>query len=1154
MKVKRAIVDVSSLIWTNLQGGKDVENGRQVPLGDKTVQVNGWLYGYEKAIGNIKLALEDLGLTPRDLILVIEGMQSKALRTSIYQGYKAGREKAPEVYPEFTKARDAFVSALRALGAHAVSQDGIESDDVLGYLARNLRGTTTIISGDKDLAQCVVQGGGWDVHHWRAGVMDANPFGDFPHQFIPVYIALVGDPGDKISGAPGFGASAWNQMLSVFGLGALPAMEALIRERQLDKLVEDLTQMPKLQKIIDGKDEVYRSYELGRLHIDKVNTMRRPLQWQPGFNGLAPCDEPLLKQYATRNAVIEASNYARFLPWIKAALGASPFAALDVETSTPQESDDWLAVQKDGEGKDMVDVFGSSLTSIQITFGAAAEFTIYLPIDNVESERNLTLDQVKVILQALPEKNEVYVHNASFELPVVRREIDLENGHPWRGFLPNVVDTALMANYVDENESVGLKSLSKRLMMYDQVDYDTVTTKTYDIIQWNKRRKSSMGDAGTILDISDEQVYKVQHKMNQMTIEEVLDYGVDDTRVTAGLAGYFQIVMELEQTDAIFRSVEQFPAYLTAQAFLNGVPFNLTTMGQQQEDDKVAYDKAWATLRDYLINVGFTGTVFTPITEITPATLKDAFFQLTGRELETRFRILSKVANAMEEQAEGDSSVALLADAARRDDIVTINTMLRDRFKGEPVLDLGSTRQVAKLLYDVIGIPIRIVGASTEVERAKKPELCAALDQFSKYRQGKASRPNDEAMKLVRTKAKVDDTAIDSALAFDAHMLSDETRAALRAIGTMKTVMTRESLFYKNYWACLHWRDGRHHPSIRQSSTATRRYSAANNNVTQLPKKGEGVKFRGNFVPHTRLGVVCSADFSGQELRLSAENSQDKNLKACYVGDHLKDVHSITAAGAMVLKWGAAVVEEAFGRFGTGLSHDEEGSYVLFSRLRELGKEDPLGKQADDLRKSAKNVNFASIYGAKAPKLADTLIMPLEDAQLFLDSRNRMFPGLNDASLRAEEFCKQYGYAKTMLGARRHLRALITSDNRAISSRAARQAFNFEIQGSAAEQTKLSMARLWLNERWHQLDVEFWFPVHDELVWSSAIDDAQESLRIVNEAMTAQYAGMSIPVLSSLSLGPNFGTQIEVGDWYIPERISKAVEKIKKEYLHVQDQ
>jgi DNA polymerase I-like protein with 3'-5' exonuclease and polymerase domains len=361
----------------------------------------------------------------------------------------------------------------------------------------------------------------------------------------------------------------------------------------------------------------------------------------------------------------------------------------------------------------------------------------------------------------------------------------------------------------------------------------------------------------------------------------------------------------------------------------------------------------------------------------------------------------------------------------------------------------------------------------------------------------------------------------------------------------MKKVMTRRSLFYKNYWKALHWKDNKLHCNINQAAAVTRRYSASDQNITQVPKKGEGVEFRENFEPHEEDAVVTSIDFSGQELRLAAEESQDKNMLACYVGEKLKDIHSITAAGAMPLKWGLNYVAELYSKYGTDLPVDNEGQYELFVRVHKtLGKEDPLTKKADDLRKDAKNVNFGAQNGAKAVKLAETLIMPVEDAELFLEARSKMFPDVDKTADRIAAEAAKLGYATTMLGARRHLREAMLSDDRGAADRAARQAWNYRIQGSAAEMTKLAMGRLWKQGTYFKYNARFIAPIHDELVSSVARKDAVAFLKEKNAAMTQPYAHMKVPILASISLGPNFGKQIECGDWFIQDRIEKALNDV----------
>jgi DNA polymerase I-like protein with 3'-5' exonuclease and polymerase domains len=721
----------------------------------------------------------------------------------------------------------------------------------------------------------------------------------------------------------------------------------------------------------------------------------------------------------------------------------------------------------------------------------------------------------------------------------------------WHGFLPNVRDTAIGSSYVDENRSRGLKSLSKDLLGYEQETYDSATTKEYLKSAWNGKGKV----LGEWQEEDGAEWVKVQHKMNELTARQVLSYGADDTICTAAVAVHFRCVMEIEKTWHVYEQVETYPAYLTALAFVQGTAISLEDMRAMEKEDDAAYDAAAPVLRQYLMDIGFDGTQCPVYTEMTPANIKEGYQHITGREHpKTLIRTLSKLAKLLEVHAdeltaEGEDDIAnkvrVLSIVVGSGEMEYFNKLVAENFNGEPKLDLASPKQMKELLYTHMKLPVKVINDVTPLEKEKNPELFAAVQRFKKIRAGSEQGVlTDEQKALMKLKAKTDDTAIDFALAFDADVIDDAARAALKAIGVMKSVMTRRSLFYKNYWNIRHWKDGLVHAQANQCAAVTRRYSMSNPNLQQLPKKGEAVKFRGIFKPHKRNAVVTSIDFVGQELRLAAERSQDKNMLACYVGSKLKDIHSITAAGALEMKWGREIVDELRKTYGADLDRSEDGTYDLFLRLRKLGKNEPVGKKADDLRKDAKNVNFGAQNGAKAVKLSETLVMPVEDAQLFLDARSAMFPGVDEAAERAAEEAKRTGYALTFMGARRHLREAIMSDEKGAADRAARQAWNFEIQGSAGEMTKLAMAEMWVRGIFFKYDARFIAPIHDELVDSVTREDAVEFLREKHACMTKAYSTMKVPILGSISFGPDFADQYECGDWFIEENIRKSLNDI----------
>lgn len=1140
--VKRAIVDLRSILWTGLLASKDIEFGRKVMFDGKEVHVNSADHGYDNALDHLLTVLAELKIQPRDMILVDDGRNAKGFRQHMFAGYKDGRDQAPEVTEQFNIAKERLIKALLGVGAQLVWQEAMEADDVACYIAKHLKGERWLVSNDGDwTASCDPDNG---INVLRAGMKNYNPYGPFDFKYVPIYKALVGDSSDGYRGAYKFGEKAFLKLIEKFGEDGLDLMKELIEKKQLSKLAEDVGEMPELKRIIDGAEEVYTSYALAKLYPEKVNTLRRPLQWRAGMvQDISKCEDERLRKFHTQVRLIHADNYNEAKEWARKQIELSEYVTLDIETSTPPESDEWLMLQDKDDGN-VVDVFGSELTGLGMTFGPNMQYTFYLTHDHVEEERlcNLTREQVRDFVDMVPRHKVTVVHNAQFELPVLYNEWgeDWKDDPVYHGFLRNVRDSRILSSYVNENRRANLKSLSSEVLGYEQVTYQQVTTRTYAA----GNEPAGMGkEVRRYHDqLHGDEYVEIEFKMNELSAKHVLSYGADDCICTAAVYNHFRIIAEIEDTFDVFEEVETFPAYLTALGFIQGVDFSAETMREMEKEDDVKYDKAWATLREYLIEKEWFGVICPQWEEITPAAVKEAFNILTGETLEMRVRKLDRMAFEVNEAADAIADDDI-ADRVRNlsaiigdNRVDLLNALVKKYYDGEPKLDLGSPKQMKAFLYDTIGLPIKIINDATDVEKRDKPELFKAVMKFKQKQAGKDVTLSEEEMQLLKAKAKTDDTAIQFGIAFDRDVLGDREVAVLDAVGDMKTVMTRRSLFYKNYRNVRHWKDGKIHATMNQCAAVTRRYSSSNPNLQQLPKKGEGVKFRECFLPHRRDAVICSIDFSGQELRLAAERSQDKNMLACYIGDQLKDIHSITAAGAMKLKWGAEAVKGLFEKYGEACNDDE---YLMFCKLRNQEKSDPIKKKADDLRKDSKNVNFTAQFGGKAVKISQRLIMPLEDAQLFLEARSAMFPDVDKAAERSAQRCKDVGYACTFMGARRHLQDGIMSNDRGTVERAARQSWNMEIQGSAAEMTKLAMARLWLSDMLWKYDVRFIAPIHDELVTSIRKDHLLEAIKIKHECMTQPYSTMKVPVMGSISFGPNFGEQHECGDWYIPENIEK---------------
>ena len=308
--------------------------------------------------------------------------------------------------------------------------------------------------------------------------------------------------------------------------------------------------------------------------------------------------------------------------------------------------------------------------------------------------------------------------------------------------------------------------------------------------------------------------------------------------------------------------------------------------------------------------------------------------------------------------------------------------------------------------------------------------------------------------------------------------------------------------------------------------------------------KGFESAFRRVVRPHKPGAVVVSLDFNAQELRAIADDSQDPNMLACYVGDNKKDMHSITGASiaADKLKAEMTPLMEAIAEQYADIN---DRRYYAFKELEKLNE-----KLFGEYRSLGKKVNFTSEYGAMAPKLAATLMVTEAEAQSFLDARENAFQVA--AQWKEVELIRKAhedGFIRSRMGAKRHLAELLDSKDRYISSKAERQAVNFRIQGSCAEQTKLAEGRMWRAGLFTgRFDAVCYGPVHDEVVASVMLEDLPEFLKEMHACMVAPYADMQVPIVSSIAFGPNFYDQVEIGEQPIDEAISAGIAKMREKF------
>ena len=272
---------------------------------------------------------------------------------------------------------------------------------------------------------------------------------------------------------------------------------------------------------------------------------------------------------------------------------------------------------------------------------------------------------------------------------------------------------------------------------------------------------------------------------------------------------------------------------------------------------------------------------------------------------------------------------------------------------------------------------------------------------------------------------------------------------------------------------------GRVHTQISQAVAATGRLSSSDPNLQNIPIRTEiGRQIRKAFVAEPGC-VLISADYSQIELRVLAHLSGDETLIAAFErGD---DIHDQTAA-------------RVFGPDSTLDPHE--------------------------LRRRAKVVNYALLYGKTAFTLAKDIGVTQQAAQQFIDAYFAGFPRVREFIDKTLEDARVSGFVQTIFGRRRPVPEL-TSRNGMIRAASERAAVNMPIQGTAADILKRAMIDVHAALASSHPRARMILTVHDELLFEAPKDEADAVAAIVKAKMAAAVP-LRVPLDVDVGIGENW--------------------------------
>lgn len=270
------------------------------------------------------------------------------------------------------------------------------------------------------------------------------------------------------------------------------------------------------------------------------------------------------------------------------------------------------------------------------------------------------------------------------------------------------------------------------------------------------------------------------------------------------------------------------------------------------------------------------------------------------------------------------------------------------------------------------------------------------------------------------------------------------------------------------------------HSSFNQTVTATGRLSSQNPNFQNIPIRSDvGREMRKAFRPQENGWKILSADYSQIELRIMAHLSKDPELINAF--ENNEDIHARTASSV----------------FGV-----------------------PIADVLPEMRRTAKVVNFAIMYGAGPFRMSQELGIPRSEAQVIIDVYFKQYSGIQNYIDETLEKARSMKYVETMLGRRRPVWD-IDSDNHIRKEAAKRMAINMPIQGTAAEMIKKAMISIHHNIHSGQDEYDkakMILQVHDELLFEVPEDQVEALKKMVTFEMENALP-LSVPIVVDCGVG-----------------------------------
>lgn len=309
------------------------------------------------------------------------------------------------------------------------------------------------------------------------------------------------------------------------------------------------------------------------------------------------------------------------------------------------------------------------------------------------------------------------------------------------------------------------------------------------------------------------------------------------------------------------------------------------------------------------------------------------------------------------------------------------------------------------------------------------------------------------------------------------------------------------------------YEDNKVHPSFNIIGTDSGRLSCSSPNLQQLPKAEEDDKYQirsvfiGSLNEKGERNKIIAIDYHNLEMVCLTHFSGDKNLSEMFANDD--DAHGSTAVNMFGLDCTPVEVKKKY-------PHLRQASKVINFMLM-------YGGGASTLYDGLKNDHYSPLdLGAKEYLEKYKCKNGVQVAQVFIDKYFESYSGVAKFIQGQKKFAHRNGYVLTVLGRKRRLPDINSSDFKQ-ASYCERLSVNSAIQGTAGDITINAQIRVSNEERLKELGCKMLIQIHDELVFECPEENLEEAIEIIKYLMEHPFGDSANRQIKYLRADEGFG-------------------------------